>query len=136
MRLHHLLGSAALALLLFVQAGCGGSGGMSEVTGTVTLDDKLLESGAISFIPVDGQSTTAGGEIKQGHYSVQVPPVAMKVSISSPKVVGKKKLYDTPDSPTMDVTQEAVPAKYNEQTELQIDVKSGANKQDFKLQSK
>ncbi len=136
MRLHHLAGVAGFVLLLVVQPGCRGSDGMSGVSGTVTLDGKPLESGAISFIPVDGQSTTAGGEIKQGHYSVQVPPAAMKVSISSPKVVGKKKLYDTPDSPEMEVTQEAVPARYNEQTELKIDVKSGTNKQDFDLQSK
>ena len=136
MRLDYLSPSAAVALLLIAQLGCGGSDGMSEVTGTVTLDAKPLESGAISFVPVDGQSTTAGGEIKQGRYSVQVPPVAMKVSISSPKVVGKKKLYDTPDSATMDITQEAVPAKYNERTELQIDVKPGTNEKNFELQSK
>jgi hypothetical protein len=52
-----------------------------------------------------------------------------------PKVVGTKKIYDTPDSPVMPITVEALPARYNEETELKIDVKPGTNTQDFHLKS-
>jgi hypothetical protein len=105
------------------------------VRGFVDVDGNPVESGAILFVPVDGQTPTAGGTIKEGRYSVRVPITAMKVSISMPKVVGTKKIYDTPDSPVMPITVEALPARYNEETELKIDVKSGTNTQDFHLKS-
>jgi hypothetical protein len=123
-----------LAALLAL-AGCGG-GKTAQVNGTVKVDGKPVESGAIMFVPVDGKTSTAGGEIKDGRYSVQVPVGAMKVSISAPKVVGKKKVYPTPNSPEMPVTKEALPARYNEQTELRLDVKPGTNPKDFDLQGK
>ena len=85
------------------------------------------------FIPADGNTQTTGGTIAQGRYQVEVPPGLMKVSISAPKVVGKKKIYDTPDSPEMSVTQEAVPARFNEQTELTLQVIEGKNEKDFDL---
>jgi hypothetical protein len=117
-------------------AGCGGSDSMVKVTGVVNLDGKPIEKGAILFVPVQGNAPTAGGQIKAGRYTVQVPPGTMKVSISAPKVVGKKKLYPTPNSPEMEVTEEALPAKYNERTELKFEVTSGTNQKDFDLRSK
>jgi hypothetical protein len=59
----------------------------------------------------------------------------MKVSISAPKVVGKKKIYPTADSPEMPVTREALPARYNEQTELTLDVTAGTISKDWELTS-
>lgn len=123
-------------ILLAALAGCSPAGNTSQVQGQVTLDGQPVASGTISFTPVDGQATTAGGPITSGSYSVQVPRAAMKVSISSPKVIGKRKAYNTPDSPEINIMGEAVPARYNEKTELQLDVKPGVNKQDYPLQSK
>jgi hypothetical protein len=60
----------------------------------------------------------------------------MKVSISSPKLVRMKKLYNTPDSPEMPWNEEALPKRYNEQTELELDVTPGSNKKDWDLQGK
>ena len=45
-------------------------------------------------------------------------------------------MYPTPDSPTVDVTAESIPGKYNEKTELQADVKPGDKKLDWPLKSK
>ena len=128
-----LWAGAALAALLAL-AGCGAREG--QVGGTVKVDGKLLEKGSILFVPIDGKSSTSGGEISNGRYSVKVPVGPMKVSISAPKVVGKKKIYPTPDSPEMPITQEALPGRYNEQTELKLDVQPGKNEKDFDLQSK
>jgi hypothetical protein len=116
-------------------AGCGDAGNMGVVSGTVKLDGQPVPSGTITFVPVDGMTTTAGGPIRDGHYSVKVPIAVMRVSISVPKVTGSKKLYDTPDSPEMPLTAEALPARYNEQTELKIEVKAGSNPMDFDLTS-
>jgi hypothetical protein len=118
---------------LLILAGCGG---MAEVSGTVSLDGHPVEEGAIHFSPVDGQTPTAGALIKNGQYRAQVPVGLMKVSLTAPKVVGKKKIYPTKDSPEMPVTKEALPEKYNLKSELQFEVKPGSNQKDFELHSK
>src|SRR5262245_31539415 len=118
--------SGLLVATLWVAAGCSGSGPrMGEVTGSVTVDGKPAESGAISFFPLDGKSPTAGGMIKDGRYTAKVPVGNAKVEIRVPKVVGKKKLYDRPDSPEQPILQEVLPPKYNDQTELKFEVQSG-----------
>jgi hypothetical protein len=58
------------------------------------------------------------------------------LSISAPKVVGKKKVYPTPDSPEMPITAEALPERYNEKTQLTLDVKAGTNTKDWDLEKK
>ncbi len=126
--------SWALLLLLLI-AGCSRDGA-AEVKGTVKVDGALVEEGTIQFSPVDGKTPTTGGSIINGLYAVRVPIGGMKVSISVPKVVGMKKLYPTPDSPAMPVTKESLPAKYNADTQLQLEVKAGLNQKDFELQGK
>lgn len=119
------------ALVAVVLVGCGG--GDSTVTGVVKVDDKELEKGTITFTPADGKSKVTGGSIENGHYSVRVPQGKMKVSISAPKVIGKKAVYATPNSPVMPVTAEDLPARYNEKTELEFDVQAGTNSKDWEL---
>ena len=58
------------------------------------------------------------------------------MEVRIPKVVGKKKLYDTPDSPEQEIMEEVLPAKYNEVTELRVDIKKGINTKDFELKTK
>jgi hypothetical protein len=123
--------AGAAILVGLALAGCGGN--EARVSGTVKVDGKPIANGMITFMPVDGKTATAGGKIKDGHYSVKVPVGAMKVSISEPKFVRKKKLYDTPNSPEQDVTEESLPARYNENTELTFDVRPGRNEKDFDL---
>jgi hypothetical protein len=103
------------------------------VTGTVTVDNVPAKSGSIAFFPLDQKSTTAGGEILDGQYAAEVPFGKFKVEIRVPKVVGEKKLYNTPNSPIMPLLEESLPAKYNDQTELTIVVEPGENQQDFQL---
>ena len=49
----------------------------------------------------------------------------------STKVVGKKKMYNTPDSPEMPVTAELLPAKYNDKSDRTFDVKRGSNEKNW-----
>src|SRR3712207_1507458 len=83
--------AGSLLLALVILSGCGGQN-MAEVKGAVKLDGQPID-GAIQFDPVDGKAKTTGGPIKAGQFSVKVPVGTMKVSITSPKIVGKKKLY-------------------------------------------
>lgn len=134
MRRWHIGGGVVLAGLLTV-IGCGT--GPSELTGKVTLDGKPVESGKITLIPADGKGQTAGGDIKDGAYTVPgVPSGTVKVSLSAPKVVGKKKLYNTPNSPEMAITEEALPERYNVKSTLTVDIKAGRNTKDWELTSK
>jgi hypothetical protein len=116
--------------------GCSEQSSQGTVTGTVTLDGKPLAAGEIRFVPADGQSATAGATIYEGQFTAAVPPGEKKVQISAPKVTGKKKMYDTPDSPTVDTVQELLPARYNVQTELTITVGNGTQEEKFELTSK
>jgi hypothetical protein len=126
----------ALAAALLVAAGCAGKPTKGDVAGTVTIDGAPAESGSIAFSPVDGQSATAGGSIEKGRYTAQVPPGKMKVEIRVAKVVGQRKLYDTADSPMAPIMEEVLPAKYNDATELEVEVKLGENEHNFDLKTK
>ncbi|MBN9122995.1 MAG: hypothetical protein J0I06_28305 [Planctomycetes bacterium] len=123
---------AALSAALTVLIGCAGDN-MADVSGTVTVDGAPAEKGSVTFVPADGKSPTAGCEIANGKYSARVPPGTAKVQIRVPKVVGKKKLYDTPDSPVQEVLAESLPSKYNDKTELTLDVKPGTNEKNWEL---
>ena len=106
------------------------------VSGTVFVDGQPAKTGAVSFIPVDGLSGTAGAMITDGTYTANVPLGMAKVQIRVSKVVGHQKLYNTPDSPVQPIREEVLPPKYNDQTELRLEVKPGRNQQDYHLTSK
>jgi len=120
-----LVASLGLALLGFA-AGCGGPP-QAKVSGTVTLDGKPVENGTISFYPTANSGQTAGGGIVNGQYTMDASPGEMTVLISASKVTGKHKMYDTPDSPTVDTVVELVPDRYNKTSELKVTLKPGVN---------
>ena len=129
--------TALLSCALFVVvAGCSDNRS-AEVAGTVTVDGKLVESGDISFFPADGNGPTAGDKIVNGKYLAKKVAVGQtKVQIRVPKVVGQKKLYDTPDSPVRDLLDESLPKKFNVETELRFDVQPGKNEKNWNLSTK
>lgn len=106
------------------------------VSGTIAVDGAPAKMGSIAYFPTDRKSATAGGEIVDGKYTAKVPLGTSKVEIRVPKVVGQKKLYDTPNSPVKPLMDESLPAKYNDASELTIDVKPGENRQDYQLTTK
>ncbi len=125
----------ALAVLLGA-AGCGSADATrGEVSGRVTIDGAPASAGAIALIPVDGASPTAGGKVLDGRYSVKAPLGLAKVEIRVPKVVGQRKLYDTPDSPVQPLMEESLPMKFNDETQLTIEVAPGSIEHDFDLKT-
>ena len=125
----------AVCLAPVVVAGCGG-GTTGTVTGDVTLDGQPMKKGAIQFVPADGKSAEVGVDIVDGKFTAVVPFGDMQVKITSDKVTGSRKMYDTPDSPTVDDTKQVVLAKYNTATTLKITVKGGSQTERFEVQSK
>src|SRR5262245_40943022 len=120
---------AVLAMLLLI-GGCSDSNEVT-VSGSVTIDGTPAKTGSIAFIPADGKSRTSGGPITDGKYETRVPIGNHRVEVRVAKVVGQRKLYNTPDSPTQDILEEILPAKYNSQSELQLEVKPGDNHKDY-----
>jgi hypothetical protein len=125
----------AALFALFTIVGCADPT-VGTVSGTITVDGAPAKSGSIAFFPVDGKSSTSGAEIVDGQYTATVAPGTARVEIHVPKVIGQRKAYDTPDSPMMEIVGESLPAKYNEASELTLDVRPGENRQDYNLTAK
>jgi hypothetical protein len=121
--------------LLSIVSGCSNAN-RGTVSGSVTIDGQPVKSGSIGFFPIDEKSPTSGATIADGQYTATVPLGPAKVQIRVAKVVGQKKLYNTADSPVQPIMREVLPRKYNDDTELQLDVQPGSNSKDFELSSK
>ncbi len=129
-RANRFLISLALAPLAL---GCSSESLQSTVKGTVTLDGQPLPSGLINFVAVDAGAQTAEATITAGEYEAIVPPGEKRVEIRAPKITGKKKMYDTPDSPTVDVVAELLPRRYNVDSTLKMAVADGEQEKSFEL---
>jgi hypothetical protein len=124
-----------LVLSIVVALGCSDSN-LGVVTGTVKVDGEPAKNGSIAFFPVDGKSSTAGAPIVDGKYTAEVPTGETKIEIRVSKVVGQKRLYETPDSPIQPILAEVLPPRYNNESELSMDVQPGENVKHFDLKSK
>lgn len=129
------LAAALIISVLAVAGGCSRGPAVGTIAGDVTLDGHPLAKGHLEFTPADGQSQTAGAIIENGKFTATVPVTKMLVRIRSPKVVGKRLSYG-PGSPLEDEVAEALPAKYNEKSELTLDVQKGKQEVRYDLKSK
>jgi hypothetical protein len=128
--------TASGVLALSLLAGCSGGNTGATVRGEVTLDGQPLKQGIIRFVPLDGKTPTADTGITNGKFNATVTVGEMKVEITAPKVIGKHKMYDTPESPVVEDVVELVPSRYNVRSELQMTVKRGSQERRFELKSK
>jgi hypothetical protein len=109
----------------------------AEVSGTALVDGQPIREGSITFTLIGEKSLTWSTRIKDGKYELKaVQPGKMKVTVSIPRVAGKKKANDGPDSPLMDIVVEGLPARFNVKTELTAEVKAGKNIFDWQLLSR
>jgi hypothetical protein len=136
--LSHLRGCLLVAVLALA-CGCG-SGGRAGVQGAVTLDGAPIESGRISFLPIEG--TPGGGgqaQIVNGRYTIASAggpnPGVYRVEIRAERKTGKQIRAGSPaPAGTMvDETIEAVPARFNKDSTLREELKGGSNTRDFTL---
>jgi hypothetical protein len=116
--------------------GCSSESPKGIVKGEVSLDGQPLATGLIHFVPADGKSQTADGTITGGKFSASVPLGDMRVEITAPRVVGKMKMYNTPDSPEVDRVEEAIPPQYNVESKLTVTVVKGEVEKKFDLKSR
>ncbi len=120
-------------MFLLLATGCGAAG-RGAAAGKVTLDGQPVEGGVVTFVPIDAeQGQPAWADIVAGEYSLPAsrgPALGPnRVEIRWPRKTGRKAPYD----PQMDEMREAIPDRYNRESELRVDVKPGRNRLDFEL---
>jgi hypothetical protein len=127
----------AWCLLSCAVALSGCSDGLAKVEGQVLFDGSPVNRGMISLEPTDGKGPTAGSNVENGRYAIErVVPGPKSVRISAVKVVGKQRAYEDENSPEIEITEELLPKKYNDATELKLEVAAPRTQHDFKLESK
>lgn len=142
----HFLVNRRVLITIFccsLVSGCGESRSRGAVSGIVTLDDVAIETGSISFIPLEGtNSPTSGAVITLGKYEIprEKGPMAgtFRVEIRAQRKTGNKIAAGSPAPPgtMIDETEEAIPARYNNESTLRVDVTTGRNSHEFKLATK
>jgi hypothetical protein len=128
-------------------SGCGGARDnlpRQTVSGTVTLDDKPLEQGTITFTPAAEGATPSMVSISGGKYYIGraegLVPGNYKVKISStpitPPVIDPVTGTPPPPGAHPPTPKELLQPKYNSTTALTAEVKEGAsNTFDFPLET-
>ncbi len=119
----------ALAVMIIVIAGCGPDDGLAIVTGTVTLDGNPLAGAVVQFQPVKGRPST-GMTNKQGEYRLAYTRDKTGALIGQHEVT-----ISTADASEDFRAKEAVPGKYNTETQLVREVAPGNNDIPFDLNS-
>ena len=130
--MQRLLRVIILLLSYMLLAGCSGDG-KYPVSGTVSWDGELIpadHNGHVTFMPVDTKLAPDSGPIVDGKYSFRASPGEKKVEILISRPTGK-----VIESMGMAREEMYIPEKYNEQTELMVEVTSGDNQFPFELVS-
>ena len=124
------MSSAVVALAASLAAGC--SGGLNEVTGTVTLDGKPVKGLEVNFEPIDpGIGTTATGYTQaDGSYKLHYPgdKTGAPAGEYRVRIAGGE---NDGEGPPIRVAK-----KYNKDSELKATITSGANVHNFEVTSK
>jgi len=122
----------SISIGVFFIAGCGAGDGKPRVAleGRVTLNGKELPNGLVSLIPTDTAGETAVAVIENGKYVIDreagPTPGKYKVLVESKQPTGRKvRDADNPKA-KVDEVQEAVPAHYNDQSTLEIEIAPGS----------
>ncbi len=127
-----------VAIGLCGMLGCSGDN-RSEVSGTVKLNGKPIEEGAINFIPIEGnKGAGAGATITDGKYHIPrssgVAAGKNRVELRAFKNTGRK--VQDPTGPPGAMTTERVmafPPQFNDQSTLVREVRSGSDTIDFDI---
>ena len=118
-----------ICFVLFVIsfAGCGKTGSdIAPVTGRITLDGTPLEKADILFQPDGSRPPSSGRTDANGHYEL-----AYKRGVMG-GTVGSNTVQITISSDVV-ANPPSIPARYNSESELKKEVKSGPNEFNFDL---
>jgi hypothetical protein len=107
------------------------------VTGTVRLDNELLTTGSIAWIPIEGTTGPGGGGgiSSEGKYEINrgLRPGKYRVEIRSTRTLSRKVLNPTIPADLVEEEVSVIPEQYNTRSSLIREVRSGSNVVDFEL---
>jgi hypothetical protein len=128
--------AAVLMAACFGLTGCSAGSAQQEISGAVTLDGQQVLDGHLRFEPVDGKTSSAEAFVKDGQYTAKLTPGRYKVEIYSPRSKGKMVNRVPGPGEKVEVVEETIPARYNTNTQLKVDVEKGKKDgYDFPLKS-
>lgn len=137
-----LLNITLLSFSLVLLSGCGGGSDtppLGTVSGVVTLDEKPLADAEVTFQPETGRPSL-GKTDSQGNYTLAYTVNDNGALIGPHKVIITTAVEafsdETGGGQDREARPEILPPKYNAQTTLTAEVKSGSNTIDFPLKSK
>ncbi|WP_241676355.1 carboxypeptidase-like regulatory domain-containing protein [Bremerella volcania] len=132
-----LAATALASIALIGLVGCGSGSGVAPVSGTVTLDGEPLANALVSFYPQEeGKRFSTGTTDASGHYELVYTNDQQGAAIGRHTVKITTATVQGEGGPAKP-PKEKLPAKYNDQSELVVEVASGSNSNtDFDLQSK
>ena len=106
---------------VFAIVGCGGDG-LTDVTGTVTIDGMPLAEGDIILEAADKNAAPQGTTIKNGEFKLRIAPGNKIVRITASEGDGKiDPLMKTEGKRSI------IPAEFNEKSTLTAEIKAGVN---------
>lgn len=115
--------------LLLAAAGCGGPAGLDvrPVAGAVKVDGVPLAEGRITLTGLAGDTRGFSARIERGKYRVDAFPGKARVAITAYRDVPGKMDSGGPGMPPVPRREQFIPSRYNDETELEIDVPQGGN---------
>ena len=135
-----MLQKPCFVVLALLALGCGSEPFQrGTVNGQVTFDGQPIATGTIVFIPTHtGPGASASGEIVAGKFSIprKTGPSlgSHRVEVLAMRDNGKKEAGSPyPPGTMVDDIEQYIPARYNHQSELKADVKSGTPAINFEL---
>ena len=134
---------AACILFMLPLAGCGHN--RSSLEGQVTWEGKPIPDGTIRLFPESGSPGRGGfARIKNGHYSLPhdqgLFASKYRVEIRAQRKDNSVKRMPAPENDVLGLDKvaqntmlEYIPEKYNDASQLSIDLKSGVNQKNWEL---
>jgi hypothetical protein len=116
---------------VFALAGCGPSDGKVEVTGKVTFNGKPVEQGTVQFVhsPTEADTVT----VTNGAYATRMTAGSKKVVVHGFRKTGELLRDPTDVNSGYPVVENYIPPKFNETTELTVEVTAKGGTHDFNL---
>jgi hypothetical protein len=107
------------------------------VTGTVRLDNELLTTGSITWIPIEGTPGPGGGAVisSEGKYEINrgLRPGKYRVEIRSTRTLSRKVRNPTVPADLVDEEVSVIPEQYNSRSSLIREIHPGSSVIDFEL---
>lgn len=134
------LSTSVAVLILLATTGCSRSSDRVAIEGTVSVDGRPLDAGAISFTPEQGTvGPTAGGTIVAGRFQIPAAggpvPGDYRVTITAVRTTADT-VPDDFGAGMKPVSRQFLPSRYNDQSTLRAEIRAGGTPLTFELESR